>query len=144
MGKPQMPEAHGSSADETRRYRFPRRMRVLNRADFERALRSGPRATDKRLTLWAVPNGRPYPRLGLIVSRRHGDAVTRNRIKRLLRSAFRLSQHDLPRGLDLICSPRAGVRPDLRGCQDSLLLLATRLARQIEKGRRGGPPQDQS
>lgn len=46
-------------------------------------------------------------RLGLSVPRRVGTAVKRNRVKRMLREAFRLSQHHLPAGLDLV----VGVQP---------------------------------
>jgi len=90
---------------------------------------NGLRATDQRITLWALPNGLAHPRLGLVVGRKHGNSPQRNRIKRLFREAFRLSQHELPAGFDLVCTPRIGITLDLAGCTDSLLHLATRLAR---------------
>lgn len=108
-------------------HRFPRRLRVTQRADFERALRDGLRTADGRLTLWAHPNGLPHARLGLIVGRKLGNAVQRNRAKRLWREAFRLAQHDLPAGLDLVCAPRPSEAPELSRCVGALNQLAARL-----------------
>lgn len=45
-------------------------------------------------------------RLGITVSRRVGKAVQRNRVKRLLREAFRLQKQRFPRGLDLVLIAR--------------------------------------
>lgn len=111
-----------------RRHRFPKTHRILRKVDFERTLGDGRRGTDAVLTMWVHPNGLPHPRLGLIVGRRHGGAVQRNRLKRLLREAFRLSQYDLPPGYDLVCTPRVGARLELRAGIQSLTRLAARLA----------------
>jgi len=54
------------------------------------------------LSLLSSPNALAHLRLGLVVPRRVGTAAARNRIKRLVREAFRLSQHDWPQGYDLI------------------------------------------
>ena len=54
------------------------------------------------LTIYGRANDLAHARLGLSVSRHVGTAVRRNRIKRLIREAFRLMQHDLPRGYDLV------------------------------------------
>jgi ribonuclease P protein component len=48
------------------------------------------------------------PRIGLIVSRKVGGAVARNRVKRLCRECFRLSPGFLPNGIDLVVVARGG------------------------------------
>lgn len=83
------------------------------------------------LILYACENELPHPRIGLVVSRKAGNAVVRGRWKRCLREAFRLAQHELPAGVDLVALPRAGATPTLSKVQQSLRTLSQRLARQL-------------
>jgi ribonuclease P protein component len=46
-------------------------------------------------------------KLGVTVSKRFGDAHRRNRFKRIVREAFRLSQHDFPTGYEINVKPRS-------------------------------------
>jgi len=52
------------------------------------------------------PSRNPAIRLGITASRHYGIAVERNRFKRIVREAFRLSQHQLQTGLDINVKPR--------------------------------------
>ncbi len=78
------------------------------------------------LVLHVFPRGdEEAPRLGLSVSRKVGGAVERNRVKRLLREAFRLEEPALRPGQDLVVVARADVgalaeREGLRGVGGAL------------------------
>lgn len=69
--------------------RFRPRQRLRTRAEFDRVFRRGQRLDGRWFTLIAAANERPQARLGLVVSRKLGTAVRRNRARRLLREAFR-------------------------------------------------------
>ena len=70
---------------------------------------------DERIVVFGHANGLPHPRLGISASRRIGGAVVRNRWKRLLREAFRLTRPQLPEGIDLIVIPAAQRGADVGG-----------------------------
>jgi ribonuclease P protein component len=108
--------------------------RLRRPADFERVYAERRSASDGRMTVCCRPNGLSYSRLGLSVSSRIGNAVVRNRWKRLLREAFRLRRADLPESVDFIAIPRGGVKPELAWVSESLVRLAHRAVARLKKG----------
>jgi ribonuclease P protein component len=91
------------------RFTFPRSHRLIRRRDFDAVYRRKVRVTAGPLILWGAPNDVGHCRLGFAISRRVGRATVRNRIRRLLREAFRHTRHDLPTdpyGYDLVVSVR--------------------------------------
>ena len=62
---------------------------LAKRRDFELVFKKGLSSASKYLVIYARPNELNWNRLGLSVSKKIGKAVTRNRIKRLLREALR-------------------------------------------------------
>ena len=98
---------------------LPKKKRLTSNRQFKAVLDRGRRAGDRRLTLYMAPNDCEYARLGVSVGRSSGNAVVRNRLKRLLRETFRCNQDRIPAGFDylLMIAPavsRRLKRPDKR------------------------------
>lgn len=110
---------------------FPQTHRMKTPKEFERCYARKRSASDGVLVVYACENDLAHPRLGCSVSRKIGNAVVRNRYKRLFREAFRLTQHELPRGVDLILIPRPGPEPTLEAVKASLVKLAHQAARKL-------------
>ena len=68
----------------------------------------GGSSADGHLVVRAVSNGLGYSRIVVSVSTKFGNSPQRNRIRRIVKEAFRLSKHDLPEGLDFAVLPRRG------------------------------------
>lgn len=84
-------------------------------SEFRRAFHEGKTAAGKYVVVHAVPNGLEIVRVGFPVGKKMGGAVKRNRIKRLLREAVRLSGAMPNQGYDFVIVPRRRMTsPDLR------------------------------
>jgi ribonuclease P protein component len=105
---------------------FPKRVRLLRPSDFEHVFATRLSTSNPFFVLYGGANEVGHPRLGLVVTRRIGGAVARNKWKRLMREAFRHAQAELP-ALDLVCVVRAQSPPKLADLQVALLQLASRL-----------------
>jgi ribonuclease P protein component len=79
-----------------RRARLQKRARLLKASEFNRVFDKAVRSSDQYFTVLARQNDIGSPRLGLAISKKRAKlAVTRNRLKRIIRESFRLNQHEL-------------------------------------------------
>ena len=85
-----------------RRFSFPKSKRLVRNSQFKEVLGRGLRVSDGLVTLYMAKNDCGYPRLGVSVGKSCGNAVVRNRLKRLLREAFRQSQDEIPADFDYL------------------------------------------
>lgn len=93
--------------------RFPKRFRILVRRDFLRIQGQGQRIHGRRLVFQFLPGRSDASRLGITVSKKVGNAVVRNRIKRWVREVFRRHPELRPSGrrssYDLVITAKSGV-----------------------------------
>ena len=88
---------------------FPRELRLLTPEHFKYVFQQPFRASSPEITILSRQNHLEHPRLGLTVAKKHlKRAHDRNRIKRLCRESFRLSQHRLP-SYDFVIVAKQGI-----------------------------------
>jgi ribonuclease P protein component len=92
------------------RLKFGRAMRIKQGRDFSRVRHDGQRLVyGCMIANWLKLPADSSHRLGVVTSGKIGNAVVRNRARRLLREAFRRHQHDLTQPLDLVLVARASI-----------------------------------
>jgi ribonuclease P protein component len=84
--------------------RFSKDRRVRRRGEFQRVFDLSLRTKGRYLTILVAPNDAGTSRLGIVASRKLGDAVRRNRAKRLIREVFRRLKPQLR--VDVVVIPR--------------------------------------
>jgi len=78
------------------KFDFPKEARLAKRAEFLRVYEHGKRIEGRYMTVFVMPNRRDIHRVGITATKKAiGKAHDRNRAKRLLREAFRLSRAEL-------------------------------------------------
>jgi ribonuclease P protein component len=109
--------------------------RLKDPQDFRRVFERRRFQSDDVLTVYGALNNRNHPRLGISMSRKKVRAAhARNRLKRLVREAFRLSKAELPSGIDLVVLPRRE-SVSFAQVQSSLVALARLVAHRINSSK---------
>ena len=105
------------------RFKIHGAQRLRLKRDFDQVFAGKRRASDHQLIVFIRANELAHSRLGVRVGKHVGGSVTRNRVKRLIREAFRLSQHEFPEYLDIVCVAKRSSNDSLQSYQHSLTAL---------------------
>ena len=109
--------------------RFGANLRLRSKLQFDAVYAGSRRIDDRFFALRVKANGLSHPRVGLAVAvKTAGNAVARNRIRRLVRESFRLSQHELPAVDVVVAAKFPALEAPATSLRDSLATLWKRVA----------------
>ena len=116
--------------DKEREERFSKRFRVRKRNEYLLVQRCGKKAHSKAFIGLVVFRQAPLSRLGITTSKRLGKAVQRNRVRRLVREAFRRGWMSVPDKVDVVViAKKQAARMSNAAIFDDLGLLGRQLTR---------------
>ncbi|MDR3109142.1 MAG: ribonuclease P protein component [Planctomycetaceae bacterium] len=110
-------------------YRFPKTLRLRRKSEFQQVYDEKNSVADDTLIIYAKKNELAHPRLGLAITRKIGNAVIRNKWKRLIRESFRMNRDKFDYGIDIVViAKNSKQKPTLATITKSLISLANKLA----------------
>jgi ribonuclease P protein component len=124
-------------------YDYDKRWRIRRRRDYLATQNRGRRIHTQHLLVFIRPNGLLHCRIGITVSKKVGNSVTRNLVRRRLREVFRLNKDWFPPGHDVVLvAKRVAAEATYHELLEELRRSRQRLAREAVAGgsTSSGPP----
>lgn len=115
---------------------LPKKLRIAGRGEISELFEKGRRGSSGPVAARTLPNGLGFSRLAAVSGKKLGNAVKRNRMRRLLRAAFRTQKDVLPAGVDVALIARPGL---LEASWQEILEAVRRAIWKAEGGRDPGP-----
>ena len=112
--------------------RFPRRLRIRKRSNYLEVQNNGFKVTSRGFIGLILMRKSGPAKLGIITTKRYGNAPERNRIRRLIKEAFRRGWINLPDQMDFVVIPKKNVRKfDSKSIFDDLGALGKRARKTV-------------
>lgn len=92
-----------------KKFSFLKKNRLSNNCDFENVLKNGKLLKCKFFTLKILKNNLEYPRLGIRINKKIGNAVKRNKIKRMIKEIFRMNKNEFNENIDIVLIPYSNI-----------------------------------
>lgn len=92
---------------------FSKSAKLKSNEQFRQVFAERNRCGDKLLIVYRRPNGLDIARLGVSIGKACGNAVARNRLKRLIREAFRLNSDTMGKGFDYVVIANPAIKDNL-------------------------------
>ncbi len=94
----------------TAQFSFPRTDRLTSRRQFTTVYETGRRVRGSAVTVFGLENRHGHCRVGFTVTRKLGNAVVRNQIRRILREIYRVNRLSSTGSFDLVVNAHASIR----------------------------------
>lgn len=79
-----------------------KKLKIRNNREFRKVYDKGKSIANKHLVMFYIKNGLDYNRVGFSTTKKLGNAIIRNRVKRLIKESYRLNNHELTNGYDIV------------------------------------------
>ena len=99
---------------QLKKLRFGRAQKIKRKGEISQLLKEGQRWEHGSFVLIYRPNGLCHDRLGVLVSRKIGNAVKRNKVKRVFREVYRCNIRQTPPFFDILIKPWSRQKTDFR------------------------------
>ncbi|MBE5938325.1 MAG: ribonuclease P protein component [Lachnospiraceae bacterium] len=83
---------------------------IKKNSDFQRVYKNGKSLANRYLVMYVMNNNSNENRVGISVSKKVGNSVTRHRITRLIRESFRLNDNLFENGYDIVIIARVSAK----------------------------------
>lgn len=104
-----------------------KKYRLRKNSEFQKVYKRGKNYWNRYLVLYTMKNGQNYTRVGFSLTKKYGNSVERNRIRRQMKEIYRLNSNRVVGGYDLIFIPKIRIKKaTYKEIEDAMLGLLKR------------------